>query len=92
MLQQTCKVCNRIDKFDYSIPDEIWSLIVPLQFRNKVVCLCCFDDFAREQGIAYAYALQGLIFAGHKACFEFRVKQAIQVNEQSVTCNRPQPV
>lgn len=79
--QQTCRVCGRIDKFDYSIPDDIWSAIVPPQFRNRVVCLCCFDDFAKEQGIDYNDALRGLIFAGHKACFEFRVEKAMLVNE-----------
>ena len=78
-LQQRCKVCGRIDKFNYNVPDEIWQAIVPHSFHNSVVCLCCFDDFANKKGIDYAEALQNLFFAGHKACFEFKTQQAIQV-------------
>ena len=78
-LQQRCKVCGRIDKFNYSIPDEIWRAIVPRSFHNNVVCLCCFDDFASDKGMGYNYALQSLFFAGRKACFEFKVKQATQI-------------
>jgi len=79
ILQQRCKVCGRADKFNYTIPDEIWEAIVPHSLRNSVVCLCCFDDFADERGMSYNYALQRISFAGRKACFEFKVKQAIGV-------------
>jgi hypothetical protein len=79
-LQQKCKVCGRVDKFNYNVPDEVWRAIIPTSFHNKVVCLCCFDDFASEKGISYNYALQSLFFAGRKACFEFKVKQTIQVD------------
>jgi hypothetical protein len=79
--QQKCKVCGRVDKFNYNVPDEMWRAIVPHSFQNNVVCLSCFDDFASETGIGYTCALQSLFFAGRKACFEFKVKQALQVDE-----------
>lgn len=72
-MQQTCKVCGRIDKFDFHVPDEIWTRVVPLVYINKVVCLSCFDDFAQRVGVKYADSLQRLYFAGSQAYFEMRV-------------------
>ena len=51
--RQTCKVCQQPDKFDFHVPDPLWATIVPPEFQNRVVCLGCFDDFAREQGVSY---------------------------------------
>jgi len=71
--QQTCKVCGRPDKFDFQVPDNIWCLIVPLEYQTKVVCLACFDDFATAKNIDYSTSLQTIYFAGSKASFKFEV-------------------
>ena len=71
--QLTCKACGRSDKFDFHVPDELWQAIVPLRFQGHVVCLCCFDDFAKEKDINYSSSLQTLYFAGNKATFRFEV-------------------
>jgi len=72
-LQQKCKVCGRIDKFDFHVPDEVWTRIIPLVYIDKVVCLSCFDDFAQRVGVKYADSLQWLYFAGNRASFELSV-------------------
>jgi hypothetical protein len=66
-----CKVCGRIDKFDYNVPDEIWASIVPEEFQNRVVCLTCFDDFAKEKDISYDEYIKTLYFAGKRGNFTF---------------------
>lgn len=76
---QTCKVCGRRDKFDFTVPDDIWEAVVPPTFQNRVVCLACFDAFAREKGISYAQFLHSLHFAGDKASFSFQVTSAIDI-------------
>jgi hypothetical protein len=76
--QQTCKVCGRSDKFNFDIPDDLWAVIVPAEFAQKVVCLSCFDDFATRKEIDYATSLRSLYFAGNKASFEFNVVQAVR--------------
>ncbi len=76
-VRQTCKVCGRPDKFNFNVPDEVWAAVVPLRYQNRVVCLACFDDFARERQVDYATCLSVLWFAGDAATFEFRVKTAI---------------
>lgn len=76
-MQQTCKVCLRPDKFDFHVPDDVWEAVVPSELRNRVVCLGCFDDFARERQVDYASCLSVLWFAGDAATFEFRVIAAI---------------
>lgn len=77
--QQTCKVCGRQDKFDYHIPDGMWKRVVPRQYRNKVVCLACFDDFASAKRIDYSDSLDVLYFAGDKAIFTFETRSSESV-------------
>lgn len=77
MTQQTCKVCGRPDKFDFHVPDETWDAAVPPEFRNRVICLFCFDDLAEKAGVEYASTLRTLYFAGRRAVFEFETKIAV---------------
>ncbi len=70
--QQTCKACGRADKFDYTVPDEIWHKALPERLWNRVVCLSCFDDFAANADVDYAPVLDEVYFAGRAATFRFR--------------------
>lgn len=69
--RQKCKVCGCTDKFDFHILDKMWKKVVPARFRNKVVCLACFDEFAYKRGIDYSDALDALYFAGDRVVFKF---------------------
>lgn len=71
-LRQRCKVCGYRDKFDFHVPDEIWQQVVPLKYQNRVVCLACFDDFAKKKGVDYSTALKELCFAGDIVSFQFQ--------------------
>lgn len=70
--QQTCKACGRPDYFNFSLPDAVWLAVVPANLRGRVVCLGCFDRFAREQNVRYAEYLTTIYFAGEQASFTFR--------------------
>jgi len=63
-MQQTCKVCGNPDKFDYNLPDVIWQSVLPKEFHTRVVCLYCFDDYAKDKGIGYRDSFTKLYFAG----------------------------
>ena len=78
-MRQTCKVCLRPDKFNFHVPDEIWYQVVPEQYQNKVVCLACFDDFARAKAIDYARHIDSVYFAGDCAAFSLRVVSATAI-------------
>ena len=69
--RQRCKVCGCPDKFNFHVPDEIWKKVVPPRYRNKVVCLGCFDKFAFEKQFDYSDSLEVLYFAGDRAVFKF---------------------
>lgn len=69
--RQKCKVCGCPDKFDFHVPDETWESVVPPRYRNKVVCLACFDKFAFEKQIDYSDSVEVLYFAGERAVFKF---------------------
>ena len=77
--RQTCKVCGRPDKFDFTVPDDVWRRVVPPSFQNRVVCLYCFDDFAREAGESYADAISTLYFAGDSAVLTFQTVGAVDL-------------
>lgn len=72
-MRQRCKVCGCRDKFNFHVPDDLWERVVPPRYRNRVVCLACFDDFAKRRGVAYATSLETVYFAGDKACLELKV-------------------
>lgn len=73
--QQTCKACGRPDKFNFDVPDDVWRAAVPAHLQNRVVCLGCFDEFAKARGVAYAKSLTEVCFAGG-ASFMFKVMNA----------------
>lgn len=74
--RQRCKVCNRVDYFDFTISDECWRRIVPAPFRHRVVCLQCFDSFASQKGISYIKDLSDLVFVGDMASFDCEIEKA----------------
>jgi hypothetical protein len=77
--RQTCAVCKCKDKFNFHVPDNVWGRIVPAEYQNKVVCLSCFDEFARKAGIDYSDSLEVLYFAGNQATFKFQTVSAQSV-------------
>ena len=81
VLQQTCKVCRRPDKFNFHVPDEVWAAIVPPEFQHRAVCLGCFDQYAHRKGINYAQSLSLLCFAGRRASFSFEIVTAVEIVE-----------
>jgi hypothetical protein len=76
-MRQTCKVCGHRDKFNFHVPDEIWAAVVPPIFRQRAVCLACFDDFACVEGVEYARCPDSLYFNGDQAVFEFEAVLAV---------------
>jgi hypothetical protein len=71
-----CRVCKREDKFNFYVPDELWRRVVPDRYQHRVVCLPCFDEFARKQNVDYSDSIETLYFAGDKATFKFQTVSA----------------
>ena len=53
--------------------------VVPADLVNRVVCLGCFDEYAREAGVDYSGVLSTLYFAGDRAAFVFKVESSVAV-------------
>lgn len=75
--RQTCKVCGVPDKFNFNVPNEVWAAVVPPEYLNRVVCLFCFDELARQRGVAYAKTISEVWFAGDQATLRLHVGRAI---------------
>jgi len=71
-LQQRCKVCGCRDKFDFHVSDNVWEEIVPDKYKNRVVCLACFDDFASKKEIDYSSSIECLYFSGNNTSIQFK--------------------
>ena len=71
--KQKCKVCGQTDGIDFKVRDDIWTLVVPKRWQNRVVCLRCFDQFAYKKGVDYVPFLTSLCFSGTQASFELSV-------------------
>jgi hypothetical protein len=74
--RQQCSVCRCEEKFNFHVLDEVWKDAVPEQYQNRVVCLACFDDFARRYNVDYSDSINELYFAGDKATVKFEVASA----------------
>ena len=74
--RQRCSVCKCEDKFNFYVADDMWREIVPAEHKNKVVCLPCFDEFARNKRVDYSASIDALYFAGRQACFKFQTVSA----------------
>jgi hypothetical protein len=74
--RQICSVCKCTDKFNFHVPDEVWKTTVPRSHQNKVVCLPCFDEFARAGNVDYSEHIKALYFAGNQASFRFHTVSA----------------
>jgi len=70
--QQRCKVCGYRDKFDFYVPDEIWKIVVPSKYQDRVVCLACFDDFAKKKEVDCTASIKKLYFAGNIISLSFK--------------------
>jgi hypothetical protein len=46
------------------VPDDVWAAVVPKRFQNRVVCLACFDDFAKAKAVDYSTTIGPIYFAG----------------------------
>jgi hypothetical protein len=74
--RQRCQIWRCEDKFNFNVSDKLWREIVPVEFHNKVVCLPCFDELARQKKMDYAHSIEVLYFAGRQASFKFQTVQA----------------
>ena len=60
--RELCKCCYKFNPVGYNMPDEIWNKVVPEEFRNKVLCLTCFDYFATENGVDWTKHIEEVYF------------------------------
>lgn len=80
--RQRCKVCGVADGFNFTVPDSVWETVVPPKFQCKVVCLHCFDHFAKEKEVDYSTSISEFCFAGDKADFGFTISHAVNVTDE----------
>src|SRR5262245_63292155 len=89
--RQTCKVCRCPDKFDFSVPDEMWKRVVPLEYQQGVVCLDCFDAFASERQIDYSDSIDLFYLAVTRQPLNFKLFLRPTVRDHSPYPAWPSP-
>ena len=53
-------MCGRPDKFDFTVPEDLWVRVVPHPFSDGVVCMFCFDALAEVRCVDYADQIKEL--------------------------------
>lgn len=52
--RERCKCCGRANPVGFNVPDEVWQASVPDEFKGRVLCIMCFDQFATERGVDWS--------------------------------------
>ena len=47
--REICKLCFRANPVGFTVSDEIWKAVIPLEHQSKVVCISCFARLADEK-------------------------------------------
>lgn len=50
--REICRACNRPSAVGFHVPDEVWEMSVPAEYR-RVLCIGCFAVFADEAGVRW---------------------------------------
>jgi hypothetical protein len=64
VLELDCFHCSRKVCFDFTVEDELWLKVVPVEHRRNVCCLPCFDTIATNKRINISQSLQQVQFTG----------------------------
>lgn len=54
LTREICKCYGRENPLGFYVPDHIWEAAVPFRYRNRVLCILCFDTLATERGVDWA--------------------------------------
>jgi hypothetical protein len=56
--REICKICYRVNRIGFAVPDAVWKQVVPANFADHVVCLDCFTRLADEKRIDWSKAIE----------------------------------
>jgi len=51
MTREICKLCWRVSRVGFHVPDRMWQAVVPAHVVDACVCLDCFTRLADEAGL-----------------------------------------
>lgn len=67
-----CAMCGKGKiQFDYTVTDELWRDVVPVEMRLGVICLPCLDKLAKENGADLGANIISLQFTGQDITIKF---------------------
>jgi hypothetical protein len=56
--REICKICYHVNAVGFSVPDDVWAVVVPSLFWNEVICLGCFARLADEKLVQWDGAIK----------------------------------
>lgn len=57
-MREICKACWNVNPVGFSVPDVVWARTVPLELRDRVLCIMCFARFADEIGVNWSREIE----------------------------------
>jgi len=56
--REICQVCFRANPVGFSVPDDVWTDVVPERLRSSVLCISCFARLADEQLVPWDHKIE----------------------------------
>lgn len=53
-MREICKLCWEVSRVGFTVPDEIWNAVAPV----NILCLGCFTKLADEAGLEWDRDIQ----------------------------------
>lgn len=78
--REICKICHHVNPVGFSVPDNIWHLVVPEFAASSVVCIGCFTRLGDEKLIRWEDGIQffPVSLASHLKSNRHQLFQAVQ--------------
>lgn len=67
LTREICKRCGRENPLGFYVPDHVWAAAVPTRYRNRVLCILCFDELATERGVDWSADIEFYPVSGMRA-------------------------
>lgn len=82
LTREICKRCGRESPVGFDVPDEIWEKAVPPQYRDRVLCIHCFDELATRAGVDWTDAIKFWPASGMRALKDGLVAYGLVLNRE----------
>lgn len=58
LTREICKACNQPNPVGFTVPDQIWEMVVPRHLSTSILCIACFARLGDEKFVQWETEIQ----------------------------------